>query len=83
MAEPGDTRILCLDCHNIFLLSAREKLFFEARALSQPKRCPGCRAQRRKETEQSGGAGSPSSSRAIGLAAETRGLRMRVSGAWR
>jgi hypothetical protein len=44
----------CVDCGALFNVSAREQAFYSARALSQPKRCQGCRDARRREREASG-----------------------------
>jgi len=54
MREPGDLKVICVDCGYSFTLTARELLFYSARALAQPKRCVGCRDQRRREGASAG-----------------------------
>lgn len=43
-----ETRI-CRDCGGTFLFTTGEQVYFRAKALSPPRRCPNCR-KRRKET---------------------------------
>lgn len=49
--EPDDLRIDCLECDRVFILTVGERQWFEDKGLSTPKRCPDCRADRRKTRE--------------------------------
>lgn len=50
--EMSDTKITCVDCDTQFLYSLGEQQFFREKGLSNPKRCPDCRAERKKEREK-------------------------------
>jgi hypothetical protein len=78
----GDQVLVCIDCGASFTFAVNEQRYFAARTLARPKRCSTCRLSRRQARDAEEATGQPSSIRAIGLAAETRGLRTRTSG-WR
>ena len=42
-----DKKLICCDCGAQFTFSAGEQAYFKSKQLSQPKRCPRCREQRR------------------------------------
>ena len=42
-----DKVITCCDCGTEFLFSMGEQLYFRSKQLSQPRRCPVCRAKRK------------------------------------
>lgn len=46
--EMQDQTITCVDCGENFLFSKGEQRYFQSKRLSTPKRCPECRAERRK-----------------------------------
>lgn len=77
-----DQVLVCIDCSSPFTFGDSERKYFEARKLARPKRCSTCRLARRQARDAGEATGQPSAIRAIGLAAETRGLRTRTSG-WR
>jgi hypothetical protein len=39
--------LMCVDCAELFFWTAGEQKFYFAKGLSEPKRCPTCRAVRR------------------------------------
>jgi DNA-directed RNA polymerase subunit RPC12/RpoP len=43
-----DKNILCQDCGREFPFTAGEQQFYYSKGLSEPKRCPACRARRRR-----------------------------------
>jgi CxxC-x17-CxxC domain-containing protein len=45
--EYQDTDLTCSDCGNTFAFSSSEQEFYASRGFQNPKRCPGCREQRR------------------------------------
>lgn len=46
----SDKTLKCRDCDTEFVFTSGEQAFYEARGLSNtPQRCPGCRANRRRE----------------------------------
>lgn len=52
-----DKTLTCSDCGREFVFSADDQEFFESRGYLEPKRCRGCRANRRSERD--GGAQRP------------------------
>jgi DNA-directed RNA polymerase subunit RPC12/RpoP len=46
----SDERIECVKCGRAFIWSAGEQRFYREHRLDRPKRCPGCRSQRRNES---------------------------------
>jgi DNA-directed RNA polymerase subunit RPC12/RpoP len=42
-----DQTLVCIDCNEPFHFSIGEQLYFKAKQLSTPKRCPRCRRRRR------------------------------------
>ena len=49
----------CVDCGRGFTLSSDEQRFFLERGLSLPKRCPACRAERKRERTSGTAASGP------------------------
>lgn len=49
MAETTDTE--CIDCHQIFTMTAAERNFFIDKALSLPRRCKPCRQFRKQQRD--------------------------------
>lgn len=41
-------KIVCCDCGESFLFTGGEQKYYEERKLSEPKRCPVCRAKRKE-----------------------------------
>lgn len=48
-----DTTITCSDCQKPFVLTAGEQAWFAEKNLRTPKRCKGCRDQRRSQKTES------------------------------
>jgi len=48
-ASAAPLELCCEGCGDSFVFSAGEARYFRERGLVQPKRCPACRAARRKE----------------------------------
>ena len=46
--------ITCIMCSRVFRINDGEQDFFAQRGLSQPKRCPPCRAERKAEAAREG-----------------------------
>lgn len=44
-----DREIICRDCATQFTWTAGQQEFFRNRELAEPKRCPACRQQRRRD----------------------------------
>ncbi len=47
-------KLRCVDCNATFTFSADEQFFFWAKGLSEPKRCPECRAERKATINREG-----------------------------
>ena len=47
--EYQDRDLTCVDCGQVFLLTAGERVFYIMRGLVEPKRCPICRRTRRQQ----------------------------------
>lgn len=45
--ELSDKKLTCVDCGSEFTFTSGEQGYFQSKALSEPKRCPECRAARR------------------------------------
>ena len=43
-----DQVLECVDCGEEFIFEAGEQAYFQSKELSTPKRCPECRARRRR-----------------------------------
>jgi len=57
MVSFTDKSLVCKDCGNSFVFTAGEQQFFQSRGLlHEPARCPSCRALRRRNNSQDGGA---------------------------
>jgi CxxC-x17-CxxC domain-containing protein len=51
-----DKSLTCRDCSATFVFTAGEQGFYlEKGLLNEPQRCPGCRANRRRERTTTGG----------------------------
>ncbi|MBI2832266.1 MAG: zinc-ribbon domain containing protein [Chloroflexi bacterium] len=51
-----DKMLVCRDCGSEFAFTTGEQEFYSSRGLlNEPKRCPECRATRRREQQQKGG----------------------------
>lgn len=50
----GDTSIekTCRDCGKVFEITRAERIFFESRGLTPPKRCPACRKARKEARKE-------------------------------
>ncbi len=58
----ADKTLVCRDCNKEFVFTSEEQDFYQSHGLmNEPKRCPECRASRRRE--RAGEAGSPSQPR--------------------
>ena len=44
--------IVCKICSSEFEFSEGERQFYEGRSLNAPKRCPDCRAKKRREVKE-------------------------------
>ncbi len=47
--QDGDIELLCADCNEPFLFTARDQQFFAEKGFSQPKRCFKCRQKKKAE----------------------------------
>lgn len=47
-----DTEHKCIDCGNDFVLTDKERAFYEDRNLHLPKRCKPCRDKRKAARDQ-------------------------------
>ena len=45
-----DKELVCLECKQPFHFKAKEQAFYAEQGYPPPKRCPSCRAERRKYT---------------------------------
>ena len=54
----SDKTLVCQDCNQEFVFSASEQAFFAERQLSEPRRCPSCRAARKAQRGDFGGGSS-------------------------
>jgi len=50
--EFQDKHLICKDCGAEFIFTAGEQQYFKDRFLAEPKRCPNCRASRRRPNFQ-------------------------------
>ena len=51
-----DKQLVCSDCGTEFVFTAGEQAFYlEKGLLNEPRRCPNCRANRRRERTNGGG----------------------------
>jgi len=46
MMDYEDLEIECCTCHEVFVWSAGEQMFFAERGLQRPRRCKPCRAMK-------------------------------------
>ena len=49
-----DKELICIECRQSFIFMARDQAFYAEQGYPPPKRCPGCRAERRRLREQNG-----------------------------
>jgi Probable zinc-ribbon domain len=47
-----DKELTCVDCKSTFIFNAGEQQFFASKLLTPPKRCPGCRAAKKREFQE-------------------------------
>lgn len=47
-ADFEDKRLWCIDCDREFIFNSGEQAFYYSKELSTPRRCPECRARRRR-----------------------------------
>jgi len=47
-ATEEDVQVKCVGCGQEFTFTVREQQFYEEKGFQVPRRCPGCRIQRRK-----------------------------------
>ncbi len=55
MAEYEDMEIICADCKKPFVFEAGEQRFYAERDFTPPKRCKGCRDERKARRNGGGG----------------------------
>ena len=48
-----DIELTCSDCNSTFVFSAEEQEFYAEKGFASPKRCPVCRANRKKQRNAS------------------------------
>lgn len=67
----SDTRLVCVDCGELFVWSEGEQRYYQERGLSQPKRCKNCRSHKHEERDSGnkGFSGPPARAAATGSAA--------------
>lgn len=47
----ADTEIMCKDCGDRFVLTAKDKAFFSSMGFDLPKRCKACRRKKKERNE--------------------------------
>ena len=47
-----DKTLNCSECNKPFAFTAGEQRFYESKEFQPPKRCPACRATRKKKKEE-------------------------------
>ncbi len=47
--ETADQALVCVLCRRGFTFTVGEQVFYESRGLRAPRRCPACRARRKRE----------------------------------
>ncbi len=52
--EYQDKELVCIECKQPFAFRVEEQAFFAEQGFVPPKRCPSCRAERRRLQEQHG-----------------------------
>ena len=52
--EYQDKELICIECQQPFHFTASEQAFYAEQGYAPPKRCPNCRAERRRLQEQQG-----------------------------
>ena len=50
--EYQDKKFTCIDCQQPFTFTAKEQAFFAEQGYVPPKRCPSCRAERRRRKQE-------------------------------
>jgi CxxC-x17-CxxC domain-containing protein len=51
----SDKNLVCADCGQEFVFTARDQEFYAGRGFSEPRRCPSCRAAKKAQRDASGG----------------------------
>ena len=54
VSEYQEKELICIACQQPFPFRAKEQAFFAEQGYAPPKRCPSCRAERRRLQEQHG-----------------------------
>ena len=54
----SDKNLVCADCGQEFVFTARDQEFYAGRGFSEPRRCPSCRAAKKAQREAGGGSSS-------------------------
>ncbi len=54
----SDKNLVCADCGQEFVFTARDQEFYSGRGFSDPRRCPSCRAAKKAQRESTGGGSS-------------------------
>ncbi len=70
-----DQTLKCRDCGQPFVFTAAEQAFYTERGLHTPARCPGCRAERRRQRDASATAFGPAASGRVAGGTEPRPRR--------
>lgn len=47
-----DQRLTCVDCKAGFVFTARDQEFYKSKAFQDPKRCPDCRAEKKRRMQK-------------------------------
>jgi CxxC-x17-CxxC domain-containing protein len=50
----SDRNLVCADCGQEFVFTARDQEFYAGRGFSEPRRCPSCRAAKKAQRESTG-----------------------------
>ncbi len=50
--EYQDRELICVECGQPFTFRAKEQAFYAKQGYAPPKRCPSCRAERRRLLQQ-------------------------------
>jgi CxxC-x17-CxxC domain-containing protein len=51
----SDKNLVCADCGQEFVFTARDQEFYAGRGFTEPRRCPSCRAAKKAQRESGGG----------------------------
>jgi CxxC-x17-CxxC domain-containing protein len=53
----SDKNLVCADCGQEFVFTARDQEFYAGRGFTEPRRCPSCRAAKKAQRESGGSYG--------------------------